>query len=141
MTTSRRTRRGRILALLLLVGAWAVHGESASADEKKGVPWQGVLVAEKDDGIKLRLPPREALSVQLSFNAGTGHHWKLKNKCKELPLQFEFTLRAPKQIPGGPLHALYLFEAQAVGACTLTFELIGPTGNVAKTVSYTVEVR
>jgi predicted secreted protein len=141
MTTSRLTRLESILVLLLLAGAWAAHGESSSADEKKGVPVQGVLVTEKDDGVKLRLPPREALSVQLDFNAGTGHRWKLKNKCKELPLEFEFTLRAPKQIPGGPMHALYLFEAEAVGSCKLTFELVGPTGNVAKTVSYAVEVR
>jgi len=133
-----------VLGLGLLFGAsvWLSFGQKAHADEeKKPKAGAATLVTDKNAGKIINLPEKEHLFVSLEFNAGTGHFWMLKAPCKELALGSHFVVMPVDAQPiGGMRLAWFDFRPQDAGTCKLVFDLVGPDGKPAQTVTFTVIV-
>ena len=135
------TRLSLSLAVLALGISVAPHAANAS-----GGACRTVTVSEKQNGASASLPAGGSLVVRLRSNASTGYMWQVtpgSNSVLRLVGKPQYVAPSTALI-GAPGQQIFLFDAVADGAATLTLNYARPwEKNVlpAKVFRLTVHVR
>lgn len=125
------------LFLVLLTLAFFVNAQGSLTDAENG---QTLVVSPSKKG--------ETLTISLKASGGTPYKWVMENyDAAVLAFETETSHKPPQNNPeglpmvGGVYFADFIFHyTGAIGSSNLSFNLVSFSGQIAKTVTYTINV-